>query len=116
MRKVSLILAATAVIGLALAGVADAAQRTKPGTFFDRIDLNRDGAITRVEAFAAQSRRFERLDADNNGAISLEEFQAIAERRFERHDLDGDGQVTREEIAQARRAHGAPKSAEPKPE
>ena len=105
MRKTSLLLAATAVIGLAITGAANAAQQPKPAKFFDRIDLNRDGAISREEAFAARSRHFERLDADNNGVISLEEFSAMAERRFQRHDLDGDGRVTREEVAQARRAY-----------
>lgn len=109
MRKTSLILAATAAIGLAVTGAANATQQPKPGKFFERIDLNKDGAISRQEAFAARSRHFERLDADNSGAISLEEFQAMAERRFQRHDLNGDGRVTQEEIVQARRAHREPK-------
>ncbi len=116
MRKTSLILAATAVIGLTLAGTAQAAQQPKPGKSFERIDLNQDGAITREEARAARSRHFERLDADQDGVISLEEFQAMVERRFERHDLDGDGRLTREEFAQARRAYRASRSGAPKPE
>lgn len=105
MRKTTLFLAGATAFGLALAGTAAAAQQPRHGKFFDKIDINKDGAITREEARAVHARRFERLDANKDGTISLEEFQAIAERRFARHDLNGDGRVTREEMAQAKRAH-----------
>ena len=105
MRKTTLFLAGAMAFGLALAGTTAAAQQPRHGKFFDKIDINKDGAITREEARAVHARRFERLDANKDGTISLEEFQAIAERRFARHDLNGDGRVTREEMAQAKRAH-----------
>ncbi len=104
MRKTTLFLAAATAFGLALAGTA-AAQQPRHGKFFDKIDINKDGAITREEARAAHARRFERLDANKDGTVSLEEFQAIAERRFARHDLNGDGRVTREEMAEAKGKH-----------
>lgn len=105
MRKTTLFLAAATAFGLALAGTAGAAEQPRHGKFFDQIDINKDGAITREEARAAHARRFERLDANQDGTVSLEEFQATAERRFARHDLNRDGRVTREEMAQAKRAH-----------
>ena len=105
MRKTTLFLAGAMAFGLALAGTTAAAQQPRHGKLFDKIDIDKDGAITREEARAAHARRFERLDANKDGTISLEEFQAIAERRFARHDLNGDGRVTREEMAQAKRAH-----------
>ncbi len=105
MRKTTLFLAGATAFGLALAGTAAAAQQPRHGKFFDKIDINKDGAITREEARAAHARRFERLDANKDGTVSLEEFQAIAERRFARHDLNGDGRVTREEMAGAKREH-----------
>ena len=108
MRKTTLILAGAMAFGLALASTASlsaGAQQSRHGKFFDKIDINKDGAITREEARAAQARRFERLDANQDGTVSLEEFQAIAERHFARYDLNRDGRVTREEMAQAKRAH-----------
>ena len=103
MRKTTLFLAGAMAFGLA--GTADAAQQPRHGKYFDKIDIDKDGAITREEARAAHARRFERLDANKDGTVTLEEFQAIAERRFARHDLNGDGRVTREEMAEAKRAH-----------
>jgi len=105
MRKSTLFLAGALAFGLALAGTAGAAQQLRHGKFFDKIDIDKDGAITREEARAAHARRFERLDANKDGTVSLEEFQAIAERRFARHDLNGDGRVTREEMAEAKGKH-----------
>ncbi len=109
MRKTTLFLAgflagATA-FGLALAGPAAAAERSGHGKFFDKLDANKDGAITQVEARAARTRHFDRLDRDRDGTISLEEFHAKGARRFLRFDLDGDGRITREEMAEAKREH-----------
>ena len=108
MRKTTLFLAGAMAFGLALAGATSlsaAAEQSRHGKFFDKIDITKDGAITREEARAAHARRFERLDANQDGTVSLEEFQAIAERHFARYDLNRDGRVTREEMAQARREH-----------
>ncbi len=53
MRKATLCLAGATAFGLALAGTAAAAQQPRHGKFFDKIDTNPDGAITREEARAA---------------------------------------------------------------
>ncbi len=87
-------------------------------TMFDRLDGNRDGAITKAEAEAAKAHRgqrggkrmmrhggvggqradrgamFERLDANRDGAISRAEFDAAQAQRQQRmatRDKDGDG-------------------------
>ncbi len=88
-------------LGLAAADTA-AAEPSGHGKFFDKLDANKDGVITQVEARAAGTRHFDRLDQDHDGTISLEEFQAKGTRRFLRFDLDGDGRVTREEMAEAK--------------
>ncbi len=105
MRKATLCLAGATAFGLALAGTASAAEQPRHGNFFDKLDANKDGVITQVEARAARTRHFDRLDRDRDGTISLEEFHAKGARRFLRFDLDGDGQITREEMAEAKRAH-----------
>ncbi len=105
MRKTTLFLAGATAFGLALAGTADAAEQSGHGKFFDKLDANKDGAITQVEARAARTRHFDRLDRDHDGTISLEEFHAKGARRFLRFDLDGDGRITREEMAEAKREH-----------
>lgn len=54
-----------------------------PSAFFERLDSNGDGMITREE-----------LSADPN-------MQRFADRFIERSDLNGDGRITREEMTQA---------------
>jgi len=43
------------------------------------------------------SRWFQKLDKDGDGKISREEFQEAMGKKFDRMDEDGDGVVTREE-------------------
>ncbi len=105
MRKTPVLLAGAAVLSLAVIGAAATAHKPGHGKFFDKLDHDKDGVITRAEARAAQTRRFDRLDQNHDGTISLEEFQVVGDRYFARFDLDGDGQVTREEAAQAKRDH-----------
>ncbi len=105
MRKTTLLLAGATAFGLALAGTAGAAEQPSHGKFFDKLDTNKDGVITQVEARAARTRHFDRLDRDHDGTISLEELHAKGARRFLRFDLDGDGRITREEMAESKRAH-----------
>ena len=84
-------------------------------TMFERLDSNRDGAITKAEAEAAKGARgqwagrrlrqggalggqlanrgamFDRLDVNHDGAISRAEFDAAHARRMSRVDTNGDG-------------------------
>jgi hypothetical protein len=110
MRKIPLLLTGPVALGLALgftltAAAAAQQQHAGAGRFFDKLDGNKDGVITREEVRAARTRRFDNLDKNQDGNISLEEFQSNSDRHFARFDLDGDGKVTREEAAQARREH-----------
>lgn len=66
---------------------ADVEDRVK--TRFAKIDLNRDGAVTREEGETLREQRregrrdraFARLDADGSGAISRDEFEARIAKR-----------------------------------
>lgn len=72
---------------------------------FGNLDANRDGVISREEfqarkTVAGQSApSFEQLDADRNGNLSIPEFSAPVLWRFARLDSDGDGFLSRTETA-----------------
>jgi Ca2+-binding EF-hand superfamily protein len=106
-------------LGLALAGLAGlaAAQPSDdhPGhrhsgaalaeRWFERMDANKDGQLTRAEVEAGSQRLFERLDANKDGDVTREEAEtgAVAIRteertaRFKQLDSNGDGRLTQEE-------------------
>lgn len=44
------------------------------GAMFDKLDLDKDGLVTRGEAVEARGRWFERVDADADGYLTLEEM------------------------------------------
>ena len=89
---------------------------------FDRIDVNRDGFITWLEArpdrvaefksadqngdgslnrseFAARAVPFEAFDTNKDGLIAVEEFLSKHQEMFTAADKDGDGRVSRQEFA-----------------
>lgn len=69
-----------------------------------------DREVTRAEAVQHAQRMFDRLDLDRDGTVTREEARSAhrqraeqrMERRFQRMDLDGDGAVTLAEMRQAR--------------
>ncbi len=73
---------------------------------WQRLDLNRDGAITPDEAGAVQAVRFLRWDSDGDGVITEAEMLAAAQariarriaKRFARMDRNGDGRIERAEF------------------
>jgi hypothetical protein len=107
-------LTALAAAGAAFAGTAPGAGST-PATnagpsewrrqFFDRIDTNHDGTISRAEYQAFVDSRFARLDANGDGTVNADEVAtspkaaARAERRAQRfvkrYDTTGSGEVSR---------------------
>jgi len=123
MRKTLPTLLASALTGacaLAVAGTALAADTSATGTtattpgakraqfrqqFFDKIDTNGDGVISRAEYQAWVDSRFAKLDSNGDGTVDANEVatsQAAAERvqkRAEgfvrRYDPSGDGQVSK---------------------
>ncbi len=84
------------------------------GEWFNRLDTNRDGAITQDEAKAASAERiaksFERFDANHDGMITRDEMRAAGEARreemkaeaaarFKAADKNGDGLLSKEEAS-----------------
>ncbi|MEQ9518993.1 MAG: EF-hand domain-containing protein [Parvibaculum sp.] len=105
-----LLLVTTATIALAGMGEGRHGPRHNPGQMFEKMDLNKDGEITREEAENAHAQHFSEADTDKDGYISAEEMQArlaarIAERQlrmFERKDKDKDGRLSPEEMTAGR--------------
>jgi hypothetical protein len=108
-----------------------ALQQQRGVAAFDRMDSNRDGAISRAEFDQASAQRiarhaarrangrgarmgfgggmFELADANRDGRVSLQEATAAAYQRFDMADVDRDGRLTREERMQRReRSRAAP--------
>lgn len=80
-----------------------------PGRFFEEMDLNKDGVVTRAEVTKVMEERFAALDTDKNGIISPAEraakWQAMRQRRederFAAADTNKDGQLSKAEFEAA---------------
>lgn len=121
-RNLALALSLAAVIGAssaagAVAQGADSSDKAEKrlemmNKRFERLDKNKDGAISRDEAETPLIRAFDRADKNKDGVVDAAEIKAIADRaatknanrgqklakRFERADSDRDGKVTRAEF------------------
>lgn len=88
-------------------------KRERAAAMFAEADSNHDGRISKSEWQAAQLRksneRFQKLDLDRNGSLTREEMQQVRERhkgarhgamreRLRSLDTDGDQQLSRAEI------------------
>ena len=85
--------------------------------YFEAMDANKDGAISKKEFDAFHNKHFKEMDSNKDGKISLEEMQAehskmhehkgkhmhgehgdmLIGNRFDAADTDHDGSLTREE-------------------
>jgi Ca2+-binding EF-hand superfamily protein len=119
MRRLTLLLG-TAVIALGLGSGALLAQTAgpKPGAkapargalFFEQMDADKDGRVTKAEFDAYRAAMFKAADKDGDGTISREEFaaygdgrrNAFLDRMFARLDKNGDGKITADELPQRR--------------
>src|SRR5262249_27695974 len=79
MRPVTLLLAGTAIaLGLGASALAETGPGAKtPGErfrtqFFERLDANKDGKITKAEFDAARAAEFKAADKNGDGFISKE--------------------------------------------
>ncbi len=96
----------------------EAAAHTRLSESFDRIDTNKDGALSADELRAARANhraRYPKADANGDGSISRDEAKAaprLAEN-FDAIDSNKDGQLTREEMAAWHKSH--PRATAPAP-
>lgn len=89
----------TPALVLAIALVLAAGSATAQDSMsLARADTNSDGAVSRVEAQAARVALFDRLDANRDDALTEAERGGRGARRFARADSDGDGRVSRTEL------------------
>lgn len=84
----------------------------RAGALFERLDADKDGAVTRAEVDAARAERFAAVDADKDGAVTLAELTAMLTKRAEtqasrmmmRADSDDDGVLSPDEMGGRRHA------------
>lgn len=99
-------LAAVAVVA---GTVAYAQTDGQPGhrghRMFEKLDANKNGAVTRAEVTAAVEKHFTEVDTNKDGTISAAELDAMHQRMhdmmFERMDTDKNGQISRDEFRAA---------------
>lgn len=76
-----------------------AAAKTREQKRFDRIDKDKNDAVTRDEYFALRRKFFARLDTDRDGKLSFEEWSVKGIEKFQGADKDKSGTLTRTEFA-----------------
>lgn len=101
-------LALGCVCALALAGSAVAGGSGAIGLerFLERVDVDKDGTVSRAEAETFRQGRFTRADENRDGVLTEAEAIHHAQRRavematkiFARMDANGDGRVMRSEF------------------
>jgi hypothetical protein len=98
---------------------AEAAGSQKSSAWFEKLDANKDGYVTRDEISNAKAtrradmqarfdQRFKDADANSDGQLSLDEVQASLPRladRFSTLDKDKNGSLSREELASGHGGH-----------
>lgn len=75
----SLILGIAALSLLAVPAIAEDSQSAKPGkrmSLLEKVDVNKDGAISKEEFMSFHEQRFNEMDIDKNGTISKDEVEA----------------------------------------
>jgi len=88
--------AGNGMIGPALPEVSEISREQRR---FDRLDRDRNGKITRVEALIPRVAQFRKLDVDGNNLLTFEEWAVQTSSRFRKADSNGDGVLDRIEFA-----------------
>lgn len=88
--------------GLRGAPPPEADEVTREQRRFDRLDRNRDAAVTRNEMLAPRAAAFRALDADHNNLLSFEEWAVRTSTRFKAADGNGDLKLDRAEFSTTR--------------
>jgi hypothetical protein len=80
----------------------EADETTREQRRFNRLDRDRDNAITRNEMLLPRVAAFRALDTDHNNLLSFEEWAVRTSNRFKAADADGNLRLTRAEFATTR--------------
>jgi Ca2+-binding EF-hand superfamily protein len=95
-----------------------ASNAQRQDRMFARMDANKDGKITQVEADAAAKAAeaagrggraggmLMRMDANSDGAVTRAELGAMSERRFQTADTNKDGWLSKGELLMMRQRRG----------
>ena len=121
MKLRNILIAACAISGFAAPAFAQTPPPAAAGAgHFDRVDTNRDGAISRDEARTAHIAKFNEIDTNRDGFLTADEFRANhaahgaqaretmrdrmgkmreqrSAHRSERFDADNNGTISRQE-------------------
>jgi len=77
----------------------EAEARSREQRRFDRLDKDRNQAISDEEYFAFRRKAFAKLDTDHDGKLSFEEWAIRARTKFADADGDHSGALNRAEFA-----------------
>lgn len=103
------VVASCTAIAASSAWACDPMHNGQPcGKFFEEMDINHDGAISKKEFDVFHNKHFKELDANHDGKLTQEEMQtahpkmhgrvdALISKRFEAADANHDGALTKEE-------------------
>ena len=96
---VSLLVSGGLVAGLAMAKDRGFGKDRHHGIFAaKKIDVNKDGMISRDEILARQQSRFDMLDINQDGMIAPDEYNAKLVAMFEKLDTNADGLLQPDEL------------------
>jgi Ca2+-binding EF-hand superfamily protein len=111
MNKAVFVSLLTALAGSTVAyaeAPAAPAQRTEAcehggrAQHFEKLDINKDGRVSRDEMLGKATERFDRADANKDGSLTADERAAahkrFAEEHFKKADKNGDGVLTADEL------------------
>lgn len=79
--------------------IPEASARTREQKRFDRLDRDRNDAISQAEFFQPRRRFFSRLDRNGDGVLSFEEWAVRGITRFAEADRNRSGTLDRAEFA-----------------
>jgi hypothetical protein len=110
MKKVisSLVVASCTVIAATSAWACEPMHKGQPcGKFFEEMDVNHDGTLSKKEFDVFHNKHFKEMDANHDGKVTQEEMQAVhskmhggdshISKRFDASDIDHDGAISRDE-------------------
>ena len=85
-------------VPIALSGPPPADEKTKEEKRFNRVDKDKNGAISREEYLLTRRRAYAKLDANGDGTISFDEYANKTVLKFAKADGDRSGILNRVEF------------------